>query len=623
MLFFLTPPTQDVGTNFDNPPSVATSIDIPLVPVSTTQSPTLVDTPTNKQSIVTAANVVPTSSPSIPSLSAASLSITASVTTVASHKENIVNASANITSPIPATESVVVPSNAKAAELPSKNQVATGDPDSDESLQASRTSNVGTPLPTTSETASESPPLVSVSEESNNQPKETCDPMSKAAASDATQSLKPPVDNSSDAAGNIVEEVKAQSPVAPTAGQESTDRTESKHQLQETTKLSSDFLDYFNPKFMFKEYNLRRTRKAPPIIDMPPAKKQKRDSAQSVSKETKSDSDSKGVAGHKEKPKQLGNLSVSKETKSDSDSKGVAGHKEKPKQLGNLSVSKETKSDSDSKGVAGHKEKPKQLGNRKQGSRGSEEPCPGSPGVKRAKLDLETRNATMAEKAKHETPNNSDTKHHPSLVSSQNIEIALTKITTSPKSEESPTKQESGSTKGIKLPEAIDREEPNTPEESEKREEEKISDEKPTSKHAARRKKSSPAKRSRKRQQSAVSEQNKDENVGETLLCALCRHKANIANLGFLFGPYEQKGVSASSIEKGESVDSSSAGNNVVNTKLVDSVSANQEASTMSFWVHEDCVVWAPGVCLVNNQLMGLEEAVKEAKTMVCCMHDA
>ena len=571
MLFSLTPPTQDVGTNFDSPPSVATSVDIPLVPVSTTQSPTLVDTPTNQQSIVTAANVVPTSSPSIPSLSPTSLSITASITTAASHKENIVNTSENITSPIPATESVVVPSNAKAAEQPSKNLVATGDPDSDESLQASTTSSVGTPLPTTSETVFESPPLVSVSKESNNQPKETCDPFSNAAASDATQSLKPPADNSSDTAGNVVEEVKAQSPVAPLAGQESTDRTESKHQLQETTKLSSDFLDYFNPKFMFKEYNLRRTRKAPLVIDMPPAKKQKRDSAQC-----------------------------------------------------NLSVNKETKPDGDSKGVATHKEKPKQLGNRKQGSRGSEEPCPGSPGVKRAKLDLETKNATMAEKAKHEAPKDSDRKHHPSLVSSQNIEIALTKITTSPKSEESPTKQESSTTKGKELAEVIDRKEPNTLEESEKREEEKIIDEKPTSKHAARRKKSSPAKRSRKRQQPAVSEQNKDENVGEMLLCALCRYKANIANLGFLFGPYEQKGENVSSIEKGESVDSSSAGNNVVNKKLVDSVSANQEASTVSFWVHEDCVVWAPGVCLVNNQLMGLEEAVKEAKTMVCCnmMHE-
>lgn len=570
VLFSLIPQIQDIGTNFDSPPSVATSVDIPLVPVSTMQSPTVVDTLTNSQSIATAADVVPTSSPSISSLSATSLSITASVTTAASHKENIVNASENITSPTPATESVAVPSNAKAGEQPAKNLVATGDPDSDESLQASRTSSVGTPMATTSKTASESPPLVSVSKQSNNQPKETCDSVSKAAASDATQSLKPPADNSSDTAGNIVEEVKAQSPIAPLAGQESTDRTESKNQLQETAKFSSDFLDYFNPKFMFKEYNLRRTRKAPPVIDMPPAKKQKRDSAQC-----------------------------------------------------NLSVSKETKPDSDSKGVAAHKEKPKQLGNRKQGSRGSEEPCPGSPGVKKAKLDLETKNATMAEKAKHETTKDSDRKHHSSLVSSQNIEIALTKVTTSPKSEESPTKQESDTTKGIKLAEVTDRNEPNTLEESEKREEEKITDEKPTSKHAARRKKSSPAKRSRKRQQPAVSEQNKDENVGEALLCALCRHKANIANLGFLFGPYQQKEVSASGIEKGESADSSSTGNNVVNAKLTDSVSANQEASTVSFWVHEDCVVWAPGVCLVNNQLMGLEEAVKEAKTMVCCMYDA
>ena len=556
VLFSLTPPTQDVATNFDTSPSIATSIDTPLVPVSTIQSSILPDTPTSKQSIVTAANVVSTSSPSMSALSAASLSITASVTTAASHKENIVNATA-----IPATESVVVPSNAKVAEQPSKSLGATGDPDSDASSQASKTSNVDTALPTTSETASESPHLVSESKESNDQPKETCDPVSKASVSDATQSLKLSADNSSDAPGNIVEEVKAQSPLA---GEESTEVTETKHQLQETTKFPSDYLDYFNPKFMFKEYNLRRTRKPPPAIDMPPAKKQKKDTAQC-----------------------------------------------------NLSVSKETKSDSDSKVVATHKEKPKQLGNRKQGNRSSEEPCPGSPDIKRAKLDLDTKNAAMAEKAKHESPKDSDKKHHPSL----EIEIALTKITTSPKSEESPTKQEGSSTKGIKVAEVIVRKEPDTIEDSEKREEQIISEEKPTSKHAARRKKSSPVKRSRKRQQSAVSEPNKDENVGEALLCALCRHRANIANLGFLFGPYKQKGVSASSVENGESVDSSSAGNNIVNTKLVDSISTNQEESTVSFWVHEDCVVWAPGACLVNNQLMGLEEAVKEARSMVCRMH--
>lgn len=542
VLFSLTSPTQDVATNFDNSPSIATSIDTPLVPVSTIQSSILPDTPANKQSIVTAASVVSTSSPSISALSAAS------------HKENIVNAAA-----IPATKSVVVPSSTKAAEQPSKSLGATGDPDLDASSQASKTSNVNTALPTTSETASESPPMVSESKESNDQPKETCDPVSKGAVSDATQSLKLPADNSSDAPGNIVEEVKAQSPLP---GEESTEVTKTKHQLEETMKFPSDYLDYFNPKFMFKEYNLRRTRKPPPAIDMPPAKKQKKDSAQC-----------------------------------------------------NLSVSKETKSDSDSKVVAAHNEKPKQLGNRKQGNRGSEEPCPGSPDVKRAKLDLDTKNSTIAEKAKHESPK--DKKHHPSL----EIEIALTKITTSPKSEESPTKQEGSSTKGIKVADVIDRKEPDTIEDSEQREEQIISEEKPTSKHAARRKKSSPVKRSRKRQQSVVSEPNKDENVGEALLCALCRHRANIANLGFLFGPYEQKGVSASSIEKGESVDSSSAGNNIVNTKLVDSIPTNQEQSTVSFWVHEDCVVWAPGVCLVNNQLMGLEEAVKEARSMVCSMH--
>lgn len=69
------------------------------------------------------------------------------------------------------------------------------------------------------------------------------------------------------------------------------------------------------------------------------------------------------------------------------------------------------------------------------------------------------------------------------------------------------------------------------------------------------------------------------------LLCALCKQRGGVSSLGFLFGPYRYE--------------------------------PDSDISTLEFWVHEDCSVWAPGVCLVGRELKGLKEAVADGDKMV------
>ena len=79
------------------------------------------------------------------------------------------------------------------------------------------------------------------------------------------------------------------------------------------------------------------------------------------------------------------------------------------------------------------------------------------------------------------------------------------------------------------------------------------------------------------------------------LLCTLCGEKGGMSSLGFLFGPYFYQHDSESS----------------------DGVSSSGGSSSVEVWVHEDCCVWAPGVCLVGRELQGLREALIDANKMV------
>ena len=80
------------------------------------------------------------------------------------------------------------------------------------------------------------------------------------------------------------------------------------------------------------------------------------------------------------------------------------------------------------------------------------------------------------------------------------------------------------------------------------------------------------------------------------LLCGLCKLKGGVSNLGFLFGPYFYR------LETDSNADSGSTSNS---------------GSSVEIWLHEDCAVWAPGICLVGRELQGLKEALGDANKMV------
>ena len=76
-----------------------------------------------------------------------------------------------------------------------------------------------------------------------------------------------------------------------------------------------------------------------------------------------------------------------------------------------------------------------------------------------------------------------------------------------------------------------------------------------------------------------------------TTVCCLCHKKDSELNLGFLFGPYKCKLKTATSPLDGAE-----------NNGLM--------GMSNSLWIHEECAVWTPGVCLVGSKLIGFQEAI-------------
>ena len=85
---------------------------------------------------------------------------------------------------------------------------------------------------------------------------------------------------------------------------------------------------------------------------------------------------------------------------------------------------------------------------------------------------------------------------------------------------------------------------------------------------------------------------------GPNRLCGLCARKGSINNLGFLYGPYKPVADNRDN-EEGKKEEE------------------KMEVEDVSLWVHEDCAVWAPGVCVVKGKLLGLHEAVTDSKKLV------
>ena len=90
-----------------------------------------------------------------------------------------------------------------------------------------------------------------------------------------------------------------------------------------------------------------------------------------------------------------------------------------------------------------------------------------------------------------------------------------------------------------------------------------------------------------------------------TWKCCLCSYSCSQENLGFLYGPYRSKSddhlsVGSKRTHPHDNSDDEGSSNDVV-----------------ELWVHEGCACWAPGVCLVGSELLGLAEAVNNAKDVV------
>lgn len=96
-----------------------------------------------------------------------------------------------------------------------------------------------------------------------------------------------------------------------------------------------------------------------------------------------------------------------------------------------------------------------------------------------------------------------------------------------------------------------------------------------------------------------------NENRTTDLVCAFCHQKDGAMNLGFLYGPYKFNSVPPDLC-------------NLENTdRSKDGIENNAVKRPSELWVHEDCAVWAPGVCLVGGQLIGLKEAAADGDKMV------
>ena len=89
------------------------------------------------------------------------------------------------------------------------------------------------------------------------------------------------------------------------------------------------------------------------------------------------------------------------------------------------------------------------------------------------------------------------------------------------------------------------------------------------------------------------------EHTSDDLLCAFCHQRGGAMNLGFLYGPYMFDPVS------------------ITNNDHIDANKDSTRDHQRELWVHEDCAVWAPGVCLVGDQLIGLQEAIVDGDHMV------
>ena len=126
------------------------------------------------------------------------------------------------------------------------------------------------------------------------------------------------------------------------------------------------------------------------------------------------------------------------------------------------------------------------------------------------------------------------------------------------------------------------------------------------SKPSMRRKASLQRKKSQSQKRPHVDGIDTGGNKADIMVCAFCHQRDGAVNLGFLYGPYKS------------TPSSDNLNQQVQNVPVSKDTDKKEEGDHLNeLWVHEDCAVWTPGVCLVGGQLIGLREAATDGGKMV------
>jgi len=90
-------------------------------------------------------------------------------------------------------------------------------------------------------------------------------------------------------------------------------------------------------------------------------------------------------------------------------------------------------------------------------------------------------------------------------------------------------------------------------------------------------------------------------------LCTLCGKPSNIGNLDALFGPYQVKLT-----DKQENKDK--------NVSQKKKKKTSSSSCNMTVWLHRDCAIWTPNICLTGQTLHGLCETLESSVNTKCAL---
>ncbi|CAG0888449.1 unnamed protein product [Darwinula stevensoni] len=128
------------------------------------------------------------------------------------------------------------------------------------------------------------------------------------------------------------------------------------------------------------------------------------------------------------------------------------------------------------------------------------------------------------------------------------------------------------------------------------------------------------------------SDRHVDDGADTSWVCAFCCKGSHWGGMGDLFGPYTLDHSKIEPFVWWQALPASSTpnkpkkakkrkldGSTPESSKDDEAETKHQKASKKDvIWLHEDCLVWAPGICLIGTKLHGLEEALNLCFQTVC-----